>query len=498
MRRGHAASGDGVVSGVDLARVGEVLLERRWRLIGPTLAAFIGALLFVSIVAPRYSAQTRLLLESQERVLTRAGKSKRIDQSQPDAHNVQSSVQLLTSHDLARRVIKSLGLGDADEFNPLAHGQSVLSRVMMALGVVRDPTLVAPEERILERFSERLAIRTSVHSPALSIEFWSRDADLAARSANAVAEAFIEMQQEANRAKAHASAQTLAAVVADLKTQVADAEARVEAFRALSPSLKESNDAGISPQNVGDLNAELSAARRTARADPQAKAEMLREMLRQGRIDAIADVADVADDEPLRRLYLRRAELRTKLAFESRTLLWKHPLIKELSAQLADVDGQLRLAAERTARALEKAAREQAEISRRSEDRDGAPMTEGDALALERAAKLLKQQLQTETANYQQALAHEGQKAARADARIVRRAAPSRLPLLSRTFAIAGFATLCAFLLAAGEIIFSQMLHGSRDSTQTGGSATGRSSSRATAIEGAGSCSRPTISRVWD
>lgn len=495
MRRGHAASGDGVVSGVNLARVGEVLLERRWRLIGPTLAAFIGALLFVSIVAPRYSAQTRLLLESQERVLTRAGKSKRIDQSPPDAHNVQSSVQLLTSHDLARRVIKSLGLGDADEFNPLAHGQSVLSRVMMALGVVRDPTLVAPEERILERFSERLAIRTSVHSPALSIEFWSRDADLAARSANAVAEAFIEMQQEANRAKAHASAQTLAAVVADLKTQVADAEARVEAFRALSPSLTESNDAGISPQNVGDLNAGLSAARRTARADPQAKAEMLREMLRQGRIDAIADVAD---DEPLRRLYLRRAELRAQLAFESRTLLWKHPLIKELSAQLADVDGQLRLAAERTARALEKAAREQAEISRRSEDRDGAPMTEGDALALERAAKLLKQQLQTETANYQQALAREGQKPARADARIVRRAAPSRLPLLSRTFAIAGFATLCAFLLAAGEIIFSQMLHGSRDSTQTGGSATGRSSSRATAIEGAGSCSRPTISRVWD
>lgn len=495
MRRGHAASGDGVVSGVDLARVGEVLLERRWRLIGPTLAAFIGALLFVSIVAPRYSAQTRLLLESQERVLTRAGKSKRIDQSPPDAHNVQSSVQLLTSHDLARRVIKSLGLGDADEFNPLAHGQSVLSRVMMALGVVRDPTLVAPEERILERFSERLAIRTSVHSPALSIEFWSRDADLAARSANAVAEAFIEMQQEANRAKAHASAQTLAAVVADLKTQVADAEARVEAFRALSPSPTESNDAGISPQNVGDLNAELSAARRTARADPQAKAEMLREMLRQGRIDAIADVAD---DEPLRRLYLRRAELRAQLAFESRTLLWKHPLIKELSAQLADVDGQLRLAAERTARALKKAAREQAEISRRSEDRDGAPMTEGDVLALERAAKLLKQQLQTETANYQQALAREGLKAARADARIVRRAVPSRLPLLSRTFAIAGFATLCAFLLAAGEIIFSQMLHGSRDSTQTGGSATGRSSSRATAIEGAGSCSRPTISRVWD
>lgn len=495
MRRGHAASGDGVVSGVNLARVGEVLLERRWRLIGPTLAAFIGALLFVSIVAPRYSAQTRLLLESQERVLTRAGKSKRIDQSQPDAHNVQSSVQLLTSHDLARRVIKSLGLGDADEFNSLAHGQSVLSRVMMALRVIRDPTLVAPEERILERFSERLAIRTSVHSPALSIEFWSRDADLAARSANAVAEAFIEMQQEANRAKAHASAQTLAAVVADLKTQVADAEARVEAFRALSPSLTESNDAGISPQNVGDLNAGLSAARRTARADPQAKAEMLREMLRQGRIDAIADVAD---DEPLRRLYLRRAELRAQLAFESRTLLWKHPLIKELSAQLADVDGQLRLAAERTARALEKAAREQAEISRRSEDRDGAPMTEGDVLALERAAKLLKQQLQTETANYQQALAREGQKAARADARIVRRAVPARLPLLSRTFAIAGFATLCAFLLAAGEIIFSQMLHGSRDSTQTGGSATGRSSSRATAIEGAGSCSRPTISRVWD
>ena len=298
MRSGYAANDDGATNDVDLSAIGRVLLKRRWWVIGPTLAAFVGALIFVNVVKPRYSADARLLLENQESFLTRADKGERVDPTAPDAEAVQSQIQLLTSRDLARRVIKTLGLQGNPEFDPLADGMSALTRVLVLLGIVRDPTRMSPEDRILEKFSDRLAVLSPTKTRVLSVEFTSRDPDLAARGANAVAETYIEMQQEAKRANARAAAQSLATLVADLKTRVAEAEARVEDFRSRSGLLIGSNNAVIPTQQLGELNNQLSSAR-AVRADAEAKAKLLREMLRQGRV---GDIPDVANNEMMRRI----------------------------------------------------------------------------------------------------------------------------------------------------------------------------------------------------
>lgn len=451
---------------IDLSRIGRVLMRKRWWVIGPTAAAMLSAAIFVNVVKPRYSAEVRVLLENQESFLTRADKVERADAlaPAPDAEAVQSQIQLLTSRDLARRVIKTLELQGNDEFDPLAKGLGLTSRALTLFGLGRDLTRMTPEERILESFAEKLAVLSPTKTRVLSIEFTSRDADLTARAANTVASAYIEMQQEAKRDNARGAAQSLGALVNDLKTRVTDAEDRAEEFRVKQGLFVGGNNTSISAQHLSDLNNQLSLSR-TAHADAQAKAKVLRDMLRQGRI---GDIPDVANNALIRNISERRVTLRAQLALELRTLLPGHPRIKELQAQLADLDHEWRGAADSTARTLENEARiAGSRVENLTHALDTQKKVAGAAGAdevhlreLERSARLYKEQLEIATAKYQEALARESAKATPADARIIQRALAPQLPSFPKKVPITAFVTLAGLMLSAGAIISGELLSG--------------------------------------
>ena len=73
------------------------------------------------------------------------------------------------------------------------------------------------------------------------------------------------------------------------------------------------NNTTINAQHLSELNAQLSVSR-SAQAEAQAKARLLRDMLRQNRI---GDIPDVANNEVIRRLLEQRVTLRAQLALES-------------------------------------------------------------------------------------------------------------------------------------------------------------------------------------
>jgi succinoglycan biosynthesis transport protein ExoP len=464
MRAGVPIETEAVTNEVDLSHIGRALTKKRWWVVGPTLLALLGALVFVNVVKPRYTSDAKLLLENQDDFFTRVDKGERVDANGPDPEGVQSQIQLLTSRDLARRVIRQLGLQGNVEFDPLANGVGALTRVMVLLGLTRDPTQMSPEDRILEKFGERLSVLSPTKTRVLSVEFSSRNPDLAARGANAVAETYIEMQQEAKRDLARDAAQSLATLVSDLHARVAEAEAKVEDYRARTGLLVGANNTVISTQQLGELNNQLSNAR-AVQADAQAKANILRDMLRQNRV---GEIPDVANNEVMRRIFEQRVALRAQLALEARTLLPQHPRIKELNAQLQDLDMQWRAAAERTARTLENEARIASvrveNLTKVLEDQKrvaGAAGAEEVKLRdLERGARLLKDQLESETAKYQEALARERVKATPADARVIQRALAPQLPSFPKKLPIVAFATVAALILSAGAIVAGELLTG--------------------------------------
>ena len=80
------------------------------------------------------------------------------------------------------------------------------------------------------------------------------------------------------------------------------------------------------------------------------RARLIREMLQRGKP---IESSDVLNSELIRRLSEQRVTLRAQLAEQSSTLLGNHPRIKELKAQIADLDHQIRDEAAKMARSFE-------------------------------------------------------------------------------------------------------------------------------------------------
>jgi uncharacterized protein involved in exopolysaccharide biosynthesis/Mrp family chromosome partitioning ATPase len=454
----------GTSSDIDLSGLGRAISKKRRWVIGPTLAAFVIAAIGVNVVKPRYTAESRVLLENQESYFTRPEKQTTEQIPLPDAEAVQSQVQLITSRDLARRAVRTIGLQGNPEFDPIANGIGVLSRVLILLGVQKDPTLLSPEERILENYFDRLTVYSPTKTRVLTIEFQSRDPDLAARAANTIADLYLEAQAGAKRETARVAATALANRLAELKVRLSDAEARAEAFRAKTGLYVGANNASMTTQQLGEINTQLSAAR-TAQADAQAKARIIRDMIRQGRI---GDVPDVANNELIRRVSEQRVNLRAQIALESRTLLLGHPRMKELHAQLNDLESELRKAAEKTVRTLENDARIaggrvdnlQQYVEQQKKIAGSQSADEVQLRDYERTVRLLRDQVESDTTKYQEAVARESGKAAPADARIVSRAVAPQLPTYPRKIPIIVFATLAALILSAGFLVARELLSG--------------------------------------
>src|SRR4051794_5924162 len=338
---------------VNLAQVARAM-TRGWKwVLWPALIAFALSAAFVVLVTPRYTAETKLLLESRDSFYTRPSQDRAMEQVQLiDAQAVASQVQVVMSRDLAREAIKRLKLVGNPEFDPLVGGVGPLKRLLMLFGGSSDLER-APEDRVLENYYDRLLVYPQGKSRIVTIEFRSKDPDLAARAANTIAELYLELQEAAKKDTARTASTWLGANIEALRGRVAQAEAKVEEYRARSGLLLGSNNNTITSQQLSELSAQLAQAR-SAHAYAQAKAQLIRDLIKSGRT---SEIPDVANNELVRRLTEQRVTLRAQLAFESRTLLPEHPRMKELTAQLADLDGQIRSASERTVRTLENDAR---------------------------------------------------------------------------------------------------------------------------------------------
>ncbi|HYF55844.1 MAG TPA: GumC family protein [Salinarimonas sp.] len=438
--------------------VGQVTgaLRRRWRWVAaPVLLALAASGAFVALATPRYTGEARLILEPRDGFYTRPDKERTADPL-IDEQAVASQVQVILSRDLARESIKRLGLVGNPEFDPASGEIGAVRRVLILLGVAKNPFDRPPEDRLFENWYENLKVFAVGKSRIVAIEFRSRDPELAARAANTVAEVYLEGQEAAKKDTARSASTWLGSTIEGLRARVEEAEAKVEAFRSRSGLLMGALNSTVPSQHLAELNTQLAAAR-TAQADSQAKAKLIRDLIRTGRL---FEIPDVANNELIRRLIEQRVTLRAQIALESRTLLPAHPRLKELGAQIADLEGQIRGAAERTVRTLENDARIagsrletlQAAIDAQSRVVSTANESEVQLRALEREAKAQREQLESYLARYREAMARDSRNAAPADARIVSRAVVPDRPSFPKPLPTVALAVLAALLLSAGAI----------------------------------------------
>jgi tyrosine-protein kinase Etk/Wzc len=447
---------------LDLRSIAEQLARKRMWIIVPTVLAGVLSVASVNMITPRYKSEVRILIDGRENVFLRPNGERSEDRSALDAEAVTSQVQLLLSRDLAHEIIKRNKLSELPEFDPVLQGLSPLKSLFALIGIGRDPMSLTPEERVLDAYYDRFTAYAVDKSRVVVIEFQSHDPELAARVANSIADGYLILQQAARRDQAKSASQWLSGEIEDLRKRVADAESRVEEFRSKSSLFVGTNNTTLSNQQMGELNTQLNNAR-ASKSDMESKARLIREMLQSGKP---IEASEVLNSELIRRLSEQRVTLRAQLAEQSSTLLDGHPRIKELKAQLADLDRQLREEASKISRSLDNDARiasGRVDSLNASLDqlKKQASSTNGQDVqlrALEREAKAQRDLLESYLAKYREANTRENIEAAPADGRIISRASVSNSPAYPKKFPIVLISTLATLMLSAGAIVTGELL----------------------------------------
>jgi uncharacterized protein involved in exopolysaccharide biosynthesis len=443
---------------IDLVRLGRALRRRKRWIVVPTLASCLIALVAVTLVSPRYTGVAKVLLENQESYFTRPDKAGVEPGAVIDPEAVQSQAETVATTELARQAADRLALAERSEFNPPNSGNPLA----LVWSLLSGGRAGSPEDRVVDAFLSRLTVFPVVKSRVLQIEFVSEDPALAARGANTVAQLYLAEQEDAKKNEAKAASAWLSQKIEELRAKVADADAKVEAFRAESGLFAGANGMTVPTQQLADINAQLAAAR-AAQAAATAKAQAVRAMLREGRLD---EVAGAANDESLRRYAEQRVTLKAQIALESRTLLPEHPHMKELDGELAGLDGEIRLAANKAVLGFENAAKLagaevdtlSAAVAKQSKTVATGNVDDVRLRALDLEAKTAREQLESYLQKYREAIAREADNAAPADARIIESASEPRTPTFPKKAPTVLLATLAGLLVSVGVVAAQALL----------------------------------------
>ena len=453
-----AESGD-----IDLHALGGALARKRGWIIVPTVLALVASVAIVNFITPRYKSESRILIDGRENVFLRPSSDRSTEERQAlDPEAVTSQVQLVLSRDLAREIIKKNKLAERPEFDPVLQGVSPLKSLAALVGIGRDPFSMTPEERVLDAYYDRLQAYAVDKSRVIVVEFQSQDPELAVRVANSIADGYLVLQQNARQEQARNASQWLSGEIENLRKKVSDAEAKVEDFRSKSSLFVGTNNTTLSNQQMGEVNTQLNNAR-SMKADAESRARLIKEMLQSGKP---IEASEVVNSELMRRLSEQRVTLRAQLAEQSSTLLGNHPRIKELKAQLGDLDGQIRDEAAKISRSLESDARiaggrVDGLTASLEQLKKQATSTNGQDVqlrALEREAKAQRDLLETYLGKYREASTRESIDSAPAEGRIISRAIVSNTPAYPKKLPIVLIATLATLLLSSGLVVTGELL----------------------------------------
>jgi uncharacterized protein involved in exopolysaccharide biosynthesis/Mrp family chromosome partitioning ATPase len=448
---------------LDMRALGHALARKRGWIIFPTVLALVFSVVAVNIITPRYKSEARILIDGRENVFLRPNADRTEGERLAlDAEAVTSQVQLVLSRDLAHEVIDKNKLAERPEFDPVLSGVSPLKSLLAMVGIGKDPFSMTPEERVLDAYYERLTAYAVDKSRVIVIEFQSQDPELAKRVANSIADGYLVLQQGARQQQAKSAGQWLLGEIDSLRKKVSDAESRAEDFRSKSSLFIGTNNTSLSNQQMGEINTQLNNAR-ALKSDAENKAKLIREMLQSGKP---IEASEVLNSELIRRMSEQRATLRAQLAEQSSTLLDGHPRIKELKAQLADLDRQLRDEAGKVSRSLENDARIAggrvdsltASLDQMKKQATSTNSQDVQLRALEREAKAQRDLLESYLAKYREATARENIDSGPSDGRIISRATVSNIPAYPKKLPIVLIATLATLLLTSGLIVTGELL----------------------------------------
>ena len=343
----------------DFADIWLILWHRRVFLAAVT--ALVGGLaLLYCLTTPRlYASSAQILIDPRDRQVLAKGVTPDTLASDGGVTQVESQVRVLQSDVVLLRAVKAAGLASDAEFGVASTG--LLATFTQSY---RDLFGLAPaggesaDLRALRALKRRLSVKRADKVFVIDVTVTADTGEKAARIAEAVAQAYLDDQAQARAAASNTASNELTGKLADLRTQVRDAENAVEAYKS-AHDIVGAGGRLVKEQQLTDTNNQLATAHaRTLEA--RARFETIDRARRSG-----AATTDALQSPNMLQLRAQYAQVTRQRADLGAQLGSRHPAIVSIDAQVADVRRLIAGEIDRIARAARSDV-EQAEVGERS------------------------------------------------------------------------------------------------------------------------------------
>lgn len=450
---------------IDMGSLLGAIWRRKLRIVLVTALACVAAWLYLSTLTPLYEATTSLLVETRANTFTRATDEPVTVSINADSAAIESQIQLVLSRETLMQVIEAENLRDVAELNTPSVG--ILGRLLGLVGLGGTPQAQAvSDEKLIENLREHTVVARERDSRVISINFRAEDPVLAARVANAMAEAHVRRRADLLLQDTSEATVWLQGEIEDLRTRVSDAEAKVASYRNENDLFVGSNDASLLSQQMSDVTAQISAAAER-RNTVETKARLIQGLVEAGQ--PVETISDVRESPVVQSLAEQKAGLQADRAQLAATLLAGHPSIRALDAQIAEMTSEIQAEGRRIAQALESQASIEAnleqsmrdELARLKVQASGAQLDGVTLAELEREATAQRDLLNAFLIRYREATARTSEDAALPDVRIVSTAAEPSRPVFPQSTLMVAMVGIIAIMLQAGGVVLGELGRGS-------------------------------------
>jgi uncharacterized protein involved in exopolysaccharide biosynthesis len=467
----HASPND-----IDLMEVAGSLRQKLPRLLATSLLVGLGTFGIVSLMTPTYTSQAQIEVLS-------AGISSPYDPKNAPASNADVTVRMdreaigthvrgLMSSDLALRLTKDLKLQEQPDFNSALPPKGLLEGFLRMVGIGGPKSSQSEQDRVLEAYYKAVRAYQIRETRGIIIESVTSEPRLSADVANRLAEIYRDSLAGNIVTENEDAWKRLLPQIEKLTKEVAQADAAVIKFRGEKDIIVGGpNRTPLNEQQLAELTAELSKAT-TARSEVEARANAAKEMLQRGTAEASPDVQK---SQLIPRLIEQRVRLERQISELSAALLPAHPRMKQLQADLAGLNTQIKSEIRKVVDSIEKelkvAVDREANVKRRIDDLkrqvvgrggDSVKLAELEALQKSKRDELERLQRQAEAAK-----TTTESRAVPTEVRIVSRALPSSEKSSLKASFAAPFAMLLTFFLGALGVVTKALAFGARSGGST-------------------------------
>lgn len=297
---------------------------------------------------------------------------------------IQGQIEILSSRAMIGKVVDGMGTGLPADF---VQRRGWLGSVREVFGITPMPQ-VPFREHAVEVARSNLKITTPVGTRVITIQYQASDPKAAADFANLLARTYIEENLQLRLKAMQGTTDWLNRQVDILRGKLQNSEAQLQAYSRSVGLLYTGERENISELKLKQLQDELSRAE-TDRVNQQSRYELLKSSSPDTLPDALQGTA-------IREYQIKSAELGQQLAQASTLLTPNHYKVKELQAQVAEIekamDREQKALAQRITNAYESARRREQLLS--AAYRSQATLVTGQGLLAARY-NLLKREVDT-------------------------------------------------------------------------------------------------------